>query len=304
MMMEDNGSVIDGVVDDDFLMMLDDEVDNSLPGDNDHQFTLDDNDLQLDLTETNHEEEEEVDDFHPEEPAVTAPQFGNHHHHASIAPPQRGLQRHFSEGVMPQRTFSMGMSQSHHSQQQQPQRGVSRHFSERISEPRRGVSRHFSERIPERIPETTPSFYNHHHNQQPSPPRSPVPNEINIFSMHSHQDHHQQQHQHAQQPLPTQVHSRAAPTFRVTPEPSNSSISLPDTYDLQVQYQRTLQRLGKSMRRTDATRSIVKRQRSGYSTCSNVSTESEVSPAVAVPFPVGDQVEEARRRLFQLTQQG
>lgn len=275
MMLEDNGSVIDGVVDDDFLMMLDDEdVDASLPGDNDHEFHIEDGGLGIDLNEDLTDNNED-DDFHQHQILTEEPRF-------QPLPPTRGVSRYHSEGIMPsyhhqrpQQTFSSGTGMP-----SEPRRGVSRHFSERATEPTRGVSRHFSERIPSCIPESTPSFYQHQDR-----PRSPVPNEINIFSG---DEQHLQQHQ---------TQARAAPTFRITPEAANSSISLPDPYALQVQYQRTLQRLGKSMRRSDATRSIVKRQRSGYSTCSNRSTESEVTGALA-----GDphQVEEARQRLFHL----
>lgn len=56
---------------------------------------------------------------------------------------------------------------------------------------------------------------------------------------------------------------------RVTPEPSPTSSSEeyrrshgPSTTDLQRQYQLTLRKLAKSMRRSDATRSIVKRHKS------------------------------------------
>ena len=48
----------------------------------------------------------------------------------------------------------------------------------------------------------------------------------------------------------------------ITPEShSQPKVQLPDTTELELQYQRTLKRLSKSMRRTDETRGIVKRQR-------------------------------------------
>lgn len=48
----------------------------------------------------------------------------------------------------------------------------------------------------------------------------------------------------------------------ITPESySQPKFQLPDTTELELQYQRTLKRLSKSMRRTDETRGIVKRQR-------------------------------------------
>lgn len=48
----------------------------------------------------------------------------------------------------------------------------------------------------------------------------------------------------------------------ITPELcSQPKVKLPDTTELELQYRRTLKRLSKSMRRTDETRGIVKRQR-------------------------------------------
>lgn len=64
--------------------------------------------------------------------------------------------------------------------------------------------------------------------------------------------------------------SHPAPTKRsslVTPEPiqedatATNPPSLPNLEELQRQYQQTLRKLAKSMRRSDATRSIVKRQK-------------------------------------------
>jgi hypothetical protein len=60
--------------------------------------------------------------------------------------------------------------------------------------------------------------------------------------------------------------SHPAPSKRsslVTPEPpsEDSAASFPNPHELQRQYQHTLRKLAKSMRRSDATRSIVKRQK-------------------------------------------
>lgn len=62
--------------------------------------------------------------------------------------------------------------------------------------------------------------------------------------------------------------SHPAPSKRsslVTPEPpaeDSAAATFPDPHELQRQYQHTLRKLAKSMRRSDATRSIVKRQKS------------------------------------------
>jgi hypothetical protein len=60
--------------------------------------------------------------------------------------------------------------------------------------------------------------------------------------------------------------SHPAPSKRsslVTPEPpaEESAAAFPNPHELQRQYQHTLRKLAKSMRRSDATRSIVKRQK-------------------------------------------
>ena len=60
MMVEDNGSVIDGVVDHDFLMMLDDDAslaedDAALPP---SDFLANDDDLNLDLTENDDDDDQ------------------------------------------------------------------------------------------------------------------------------------------------------------------------------------------------------------------------------------------------------
>ena len=112
---------------------------------------------------------------------------------------------------------------------------------------------------------------------QVSPPQSPIPNEINIIS-----------------------HNDAA---RITPEQTGSTIHRPDeAYRLQLQYKRTVKKLAKSMRRSDATRTIVKRQRSSMSLHSGLRPDDDISE----DFFAGDryaQVEHSRRSLFQLLQQ-
>lgn len=211
--------------------------------------------------------------------------------------PQRGVARHFSEGMTPlssrpvhypthvqQQHQHHFLAQQQHQQQQQqyphvqsPQRGVARHYSERIPETtpfptmspqRRGVNRHYSAQL---VPEMGPAYFNQQQQHQShsfsTQPCSPIPNEINIFSSSTGQTSHFTGEELQANPI--------APPFRVTPEHvgnmngNSSSLNLPDPYELQVQYQRTLQRLSKSMRRTDLTRSIVRRQRSGLSACSN-----------------------------------
>ena len=115
-----------------------------------------------------------------------------------------------------------------------------------------------------------------YHKDHVSPPHSPIPNEINILSQND--------------------------AARVTPEQTGSTIHCPDeAYKLQLQYKRTLKKLAKSMRRSDATRTIVKRQRSSMSIHSGLSSDEDLSE----DFFVGDrcaQVEQSRKSLFQLLQ--
>jgi hypothetical protein len=80
---------------------------------------------------------------------------------------------------------------------------------------------------------------------------------------------------------------------RVTPE-SSDHVQLPDLTELQRQYQHTLHKLARSMRQSDATRSLIKRQK------------RMLSPTFSMPgrdedFFTSDRcarLEESRRKLF------
>jgi len=233
----EESSVIDGVVDDDFLMMLDDNDDDehSLPQLGNYAAA---DDIADDL-------------FHPPSPPQQQ---------------KRGVQRYFSEGMVPLQNSTPILPTSSSHEPPIPtliattpvaptSRGVARHVSENNGfysasnpygynvggpPPRRGVSRALSEAP---IPEHS----------------SPIPNEICIGS-----------------------------AAQITPEQS----------DLQSQYQRTLQRLSKSMRRSDQTRSIVQRQRSSNSASGGF---GQTTTTAAFGTQTEDeQVAEARRRLFRM----
>lgn len=315
-MIEDDHSVIDGVVDEDFLMSLDDN--DSLTGiimqDNDN-VGADGVDIDLD-DELNRDPLDDEHHFHTNGFNMTQQYREPNRIPSMHVQSDLGFQRQ-----QPQRYHSLQLPMRHHSlnrpgySSQQQEQHHQQQNSHQIS-PVRGRLSHtqsatyvptrFSERIPDRILENAPSFYSEHPIPQhrsfmaqdpfriPSlddPCISPIPNEINLFEKKNRLTRH---NSHS---VPSST-SRRAPAFRVSPEPSNSSISLPDALELQVQYQRTLKRLGQSMRRSDVTRALVNRQRSG---CSQLSNDSERSTGLR--FSNDSAVaEEARRRLYQLIQ--
>jgi hypothetical protein len=116
-------------------------------------------------------------------PDTTPSQLPMHNLQVPPVPPQRGVPRHFSEGMAPMTRgplMSRGslpsrgsLTQRPTSRSRGPQRGVSRHSSDNIPEigmqaepepqqpqPQRGLTRHYSEqRGVKRIPKTTSSFY-------------------------------------------------------------------------------------------------------------------------------------------------
>ena len=122
-----------------------------------------------------------------------------------------------------------------------------------------------------------PPLYQQDQNKQ-SPPQSPIPNEINVYGRND--IHH------------------------VTPEQqANSPLRLPDAAELQLQYKRTLKKLAKSMRRSDATRNMVKRQRSAsYSVGSAFSSDDDLSEDFFCGTRAA-QMEQSRRKLMQLIHQ-
>ena len=309
-MIEDDNSVIDGVVDDDFLMSLDDN--ESLAGiimqDDVDQIVAEDD--FLDDDELNRDPLDDEHHFHANQqhrahqgynPSTSM--YGQSDPHFQRQQPQR------YHSLQPVRGSQVPLRQHSFNQQDFPRQPF--HLPQRSSSRRGRLSHtqsatfaptHFTERIPDRILENAPSFYSEHpvtrhssfmvheHMQEPSedPCRSPVPNEINLFEKSRLSRHNSHSVQSSS--------ARSAPAFRVTPEASNSSISLPDALELQVQYQRTLKRLGQSMRRSDLTRALVNRQHSG---CSQMGNDSERSTG---GFPSNEpaDVDEARRRLYQL----
>lgn len=84
----------------------------------------------------------------------------------------------------------------------------------------------------------------------------------------------------------------------VTPEKATSDcVYLPDMTELQMQYQRTLRKLATSMRRSDETRCIIKRQRVS-SSCGRFD-ESDFFAS-----PREKAMEESRRKLYDMIRQG
>ncbi len=216
-------------------------------------------------------------------------------------------QRYHSLQHVPGSQIPVRQHSFHHEDFPRPQQQQQHHLPHRLS-PMRGRLSHtqsanfvptrFSERIPAQILEHVPLFYN----EQPlsqhrsfmadnsfrgsveDPPGSPIPNEINLFERTNRST---LQNTRA---VPSS-NSRSAPAFLVTPEATNSSISLPESFELQLEYQHTLKRLGHSMRRSDVTRALVNCQRSG---CSQMSHDtSERSTGAFGPNEPAD-VEEAR----------
>ncbi|GAX14049.1 hypothetical protein FisN_5Lh027 [Fistulifera solaris] len=308
-MIEDDNSVIDGVVDDDFLMSLDDN--ESLAGiimqDDVDQIVADDDFLNDD--ELNRDPLDDEHHFHTNNQQhkvsedYSSSMYAQHDPHFQRQQPQRYHSLQPVRGShLPARQHSFTHQEFPRQRFHPPQRANSRRGRLSHSQSATYAPTHFAERIPDRILENAPSFYSEHpmtqnrsfmvqeHLHEPSedPCRSPVPNEINLFEKTKLSRHNSHTVQSST--------ARSAPAFRVTPEASNSSISLPDAFELQVQYQRTLKRLGQSMRRSDYTRALVNRQRSG---CSQMSNDSERSAGVFRSNEPAD-VEEARRRLYQL----
>jgi hypothetical protein len=85
----------------------------------------------------------------------------------------------------------------------------------------------------------------------------------------------------------------------VTPETQTNQLSLPDMANLQLQYQRGLRRLSRSMRRSDQTRSIVKRQRSAYSQASGGGGKDDARPDFFASSRFNE-FEDSRKKLFSL----
>lgn len=99
----------------------------------------------------------------------------------------------------------------------------------------------------------------------------------------------------AQSPLPEQRESFNY-THEITPEKNkneDADVNLPNVTDLQQQYQNTLKKLAKSMRRSDMTRSVIKRQR-------KVSPSLSFDSTNAPDFFASKELEQDRKHLFQL----
>lgn len=325
-MIEDDHSVIEGVVDDDFLMSLDDN--ESLAG-----ITMDDDVNEIDDSDDFLVNQDDIIKEAYHDVALNRNSLDDEHHFHTT---RHNVSEDYSESdqiptmfTQSGSSFQRQQSQRYHSLQSQiPVRQHSfnhedfsrqQHLPHHRPSPSRGHSERFapmrfSERIPDRILENTPSFYSEQypigqhrsftahvpfHGSVEDPPQSPIPNEIDLFESKSNNI----AVIHNRRTISTN-NSRSAPAFRVTPEPSNSSISLPDSFELQLQYQRTLKRLGNSMRRSDVTRALVNRQRSGCSQSpngNNNNTDSERSMGAFYPKESSAaDLEEARRRLYQL----
>jgi hypothetical protein len=85
-------------------------------------------------------------------------------------------------------------------------------------------------------------------------------------------------------------------SHRVTPHQKNEEIQLPDSAELQMQYQNTIKKLAKSMRRSDATRSVIKRQRK-FSPSLSFESDDETDFFTS---PRCQQLEQSRKRLFRV----
>jgi hypothetical protein len=107
-----------------------------------------------------------------------------------------------------------------------------------------------------------------------TPPHSPVPNEISIFS-------------------DTSVH-------RISPQQTTNPVLTSSCCELQLQYKRTIKSLTKSMRRSDQTRTIVKRQRSSFSIGSALSSSDDEPSEDFFYSDRCAQVEDSRRHLLRL----
>jgi hypothetical protein len=80
----------------------------------------------------------------------------------------------------------------------------------------------------------------------------------------------------------------------ITPDQKNLGIQLPDLTELQMQYQTTLKKLANSMRQSDATRSVLKRQRE-FSPSLSFESDGETD---YFSSPRCRQLEQSRKRLL------
>jgi hypothetical protein len=83
---------------------------------------------------------------------------------------------------------------------------------------------------------------------------------------------------------------------QITPDQKIEEIQLPDSTELHMQYQNTLKKLAKSMRRSDATRSVIKRQRK-FSPSLSFESDDETDFFTS---PRCQQLEQSRKRLFRV----
>jgi hypothetical protein len=97
-----------------------------------------------------------------------------------------------------------------------------------------------------------------------------------------------------QSPAPEEQQASFYFLRQITPDQKNEEIQLPDLTDLQMQYQNTLKKLGKSMRRSDVTRSVIKRQRK-FSPSLSFESDDETDFFAS---PRWQQLEQSRKRLF------
>lgn len=82
----------------------------------------------------------------------------------------------------------------------------------------------------------------------------------------------------------------------ITPEQQvPTKINLPDLADLQLHFQRTMKKLAKSMRRSDETRLIVKRQRLQSPLFKDEESDSDFFPSYHA-----NAMEESRQKLYQM----
>jgi hypothetical protein len=117
----------------------------------------------------------------------------------------------------------------------------------------------------------------------------PRRNSLSTFSMISTNDY-------APPQSPGQEKQQASFDFsgQITPDQKNEEIQLPDLTELQMQYQNTLKKLGKSMRRSDVTRSVFKRQRK-FSPSLSFESDDETD---YLANPRWQQLEQSQKGLF------
>lgn len=111
----------------------------------------------------------------------------------------------------------------------------------------------------------------------------------------------QQRQMAARSPSPSYSYSYAN---QVTPDNSHheKTMPLPDLGELQEQYNRTLKSLAKSMRRSDATRSVIKQQSRMLPTATYSFNSNDGSTQSTDFFSSNKcrELEETRRQLFQV----